>query len=189
MDYVTITDAVTLTGKSMSTIRRLVKRLRDGDARDHIKKEMTAQGERYLISRDFLLKEFEPDTQATTQADNQEDRQATTQMNSHDELVEVMREQLKKKDEQIAQLLERQRETNILMNNYQQRMLAMAPVEVEQKPSESLPPEPLPQQKTPSASATPSYAWGWLLGGVLVILLITLFVAYRDGLITLPWVR
>jgi hypothetical protein len=125
MEYVTITDAVTLTGKSISTIRRLVKRLRDDDARDYIKKEMTAQGERYLISREFLLKEFGPDTQATMQADSQEDMQATTQLNSHDELVEVMREQLKKKDEQIAQLLERQRETNILMNNYQQRLLTL----------------------------------------------------------------
>ena len=55
MDYVTITDAVTLTGKSISTIRRLVKRLSDEGHADSIKKEATTQGERYLIRRDALI--------------------------------------------------------------------------------------------------------------------------------------
>jgi hypothetical protein len=43
------------------------------------------------------------------------------------ETIDLLKEQLKQKDKQIEQLLERGRETNILLKGYQDRYLLAAP--------------------------------------------------------------
>lgn len=130
MDYISIAEAVVATGKSSSTIRRIIKRLADEGPPDTVKKESTSQGDKYYVRRDILWKELgiqEPSTN-DSQADT-----AETPVVSDGRLVEVLYEQLQKKDEQLQEkdkqielLLERQRETNILINTYQQKLLPMA---------------------------------------------------------------
>jgi len=170
MDYVTIADAVVLTGKSISTIRRLVKRLADEGRVDAIKKEVTTQGERYLIKRDILLHELG----LTIQPEVHVGSQVTTQSDTHEQLVSILREQLQRKDEQIALLLERQRETHVLLNGYQQRLLSALPIEVEQPPALQTP------QLDP---AKQSFTWVWLLISILILIALMLFVVIRDGLL------
>src|SRR4051794_28650207 len=127
-DYVTIPEAITLTGKSVSTIRRWVRKVASEPNQNIVKKEPGITSERYLIQRDALLKEFGKAVQEQVQVNTLED----THEDSHEQFMDILREQLQrqgeqlqKKDEQIAQLLERMRETNILMNNYQQRLLTL----------------------------------------------------------------
>lgn len=108
-EYVTILEAVNLTGNSLSTIRRLGKRL----PADSLKKD----GDKYLIKREALLNALG----VTIQEDVQVSTPVDYPQNSQDDIVSILREQLRIKDEQIAQLLERQRETNILMNNLRLR--------------------------------------------------------------------
>src|SRR4051794_4881495 len=118
-DYISIAEAVIATGKSSSTIRRIVKRLADEGPLDTVKKESTSQGDKYLVRRDTLWKALgiQTDTIDEVQTDT-----AETPSNTDGRLVEVLYEQLQKKDEQLQEkdkqitlLLERQRETNILI--------------------------------------------------------------------------
>lgn len=173
MDYVTIAEAVALTGKSISTIRRLVKRLADEGQTELVKKEQTAQGDRYLIRSDILYREFGMEVPSDSHAE----APVNSQLDGHEQLVVVLREQLQKKDEQITQLLERQRETNILMNNYQQRLLTVAPAE----PDVDLQRSNL-QPVTPKQSSS----WVWLVVGILILIAIILYTAYKNGLLTFP---
>src|SRR5690349_17873117 len=129
-DFVSVTEAIGLTGKSVSSIRRVIKRVSGTNA---VKKD----GERYLIKKDVLLKEL--GIQAATNEDTQTGTQLNTPLDTHDYLLEILKEQLErqsqqlqKKDEQIAQkddqitkLIERLRETNILMSTSQQRQLTV----------------------------------------------------------------
>src|SRR5690349_9207960 len=127
-DFVSVTEAIGLTGKSVSSIRRVIKRVSGTNA---VKKD----GERYLIKKDVLLKELgiQAATNEDTQTGTQLNTPLDTPLDTHDYLLEILKEQLErqsqqlqKKDEQIAQkddqitkLIERLRETNILMSTSQ----------------------------------------------------------------------
>jgi len=122
--HVTIQQAVQETGKSLSTIRRVVKRLP--------KESVIEQDGKYLIDRAALFAELGLTTQnqvstQPVQVDSQPS-QMSSQVDTQPDIVAILTEQLRIKDEQIAQLLERQRETNILMNNL--RLLTTAKPDV-----------------------------------------------------------
>lgn len=122
--HVTIQQAVAETGKSVSTIRRVVKRL--------AKESIIEQDGKYLIERAALFAELGLTTQnqvstQPVQVDSQPS-QMSSQVDTQPDIVAILTEQLRIKDEQIAQLLERQREANILMNNL--RMLTTAKPDV-----------------------------------------------------------
>ena len=130
--HLTIQEAVNETGKSVSTIRRAVKRL----TKDAIKE----QDGKYLIERSALLavlglttmnSQNEQVSSQGSQVDihpSQMSSQSPGQVSSQPDIVAILTEQLRIKDEQIAQLLERQRETNVLMNNL--RLLTTAKPDV-----------------------------------------------------------
>ena len=122
--HVTIQQAVAETGKSVSTIRRVLKRL--------AKESIIEQDGKYLIERAALFAELGLTTQnqvstQPAQVDSQPS-QMSSQVDTQPDIVAILTEQLRIKDEQIAQLLERQREANILMNNL--RMLTTAKPDV-----------------------------------------------------------
>jgi hypothetical protein len=185
-DYVTIAEAATITGRSVSTIRRIVRRIASEANQDVVKKAPGVTNERYLIRRDYLLKELNVEEQEASEPEDHEGfrEEVVTilreELQKRDEQLKKKDEQLQTKDEQIAQFLERQRETNILMNHYQQRLLSVAPAEVEQQPAVQ------PPALQPSK---PSFTWVWLLIGILILLAIVIFVVIRDGLLTFPWLR
>jgi len=120
MEYLTINEACSITGKSNITIRRLIKNLKKPD----VKKQKTATGFIYLINKDFLTTQLtnqEP-IQATTQKDKKNiiqaentTIQATTQLINHlTNQNEFLKDQIKEKDKQIAEINSRLKEANII---------------------------------------------------------------------------
>ncbi len=87
-----------------------------------------AQGKNhiYQVDADFIIDYFakpgddqraSADTNPTQNAPTQDDQRVT------DQLLKVLQDQLKEKDTQIAQLLDRNREANILLKDMQQKFL------------------------------------------------------------------
>jgi hypothetical protein len=165
-EYLNISQAVSLTGKSPQTIRRLIKNLlvsQDNLSGDYpnIKKVQTPSGFVYLIEKSFLSEKiknraYTPSNQTDnqksdlgSQSDNQEVIQESNQMNSQEssnneksndlnsqktnqnysldtqEMFDFLKRQLEEKDTQINQLLERTRESNLIINNLQNKILLL----------------------------------------------------------------
>ena len=119
-EWIDINETVKLSGKSIATIRRAIKRL----SSDSIKKDR----DKHLYKREVILNELGVDTTVAISPDTVMP-QSTIEHDTSIEtpLIEALKdqirmqsEQLHVKDEQIAQLLERQREFNILMNTQRQ---------------------------------------------------------------------
>jgi hypothetical protein len=115
-DYIDVLQAVNLSGKSLSTVRRAIKRVPP----ESVKKD----GDKHLYSREVLFRELGVNIQPESSLESQLDVHEPS-MDYHDELVEVLKKQVEDQQRTIAQLLERQREQNVLLNNYQQRMLTV----------------------------------------------------------------
>jgi len=195
MDYVTINEAVRLTGKSATAIRRLVEKLSKEDNRGVVQKEETPQGYKYRISREYLCGHYhiplETDSRtlemAVTPADNPADTPtdsprgnptdtpSDSRIQIYEDVIVTLKEQLKIKDDQLQHIFDRQRESNMLMNNDQQRLLTIAPKEMD---AESMRPDPQVMIQKQSSS------WVWIFIGVLILIGLMVFVAIRDGWIT-----
>ncbi len=110
MDYITIKEAVSLTGKSEATIRRLVKKATSGKPKK-AKKEKTASGYQWFISKEFILSETDNKTSNET-IDPQESL-----------TIQALLKQLEVKDRQIEELNSRLKEANILHIQLQNKLL------------------------------------------------------------------
>lgn len=150
----TLPQASEQTGKHKDTLRRLIKNLlkTDIEAKEKIKQEQTVRGFHYLIDEEYLLQHLQP-LQTKTSKKSAKDKMASNQpmhqpmnnvayqplTNKHqpsyaevkakDETIAILKNQLEEKDEQIKTLLERSRETNILLKGYQDKYLLNAPGE------------------------------------------------------------
>lgn len=165
-EYLNISQAVSLTGKSPQTIRRLIKNLmvsQDNLSGDYpnIKKTQTPSGFIYLIEKSFLSEKIknraytlnsQTDNQklySANQSDNQKDNQESNQIDSQEssnneksndlnsqkttqnysldtqEMFDFLKKQLEQKDNQINQLLERDRESNLIINNLQNKVILL----------------------------------------------------------------
>ncbi len=143
----TVRQARQLSGKSESTIKRMVREIvadpnhpdrRGVHPNDEELQRLRAAGEPYvwridreLLLRRFPLKEEETPSGEAAAAGGRPPGDAVMgvlqeQLHSKDEQIRTLEKQLDRKDEQIANLGERQRETNVLMRELQQR-LALAP--------------------------------------------------------------
>jgi hypothetical protein len=143
--FATVADARKLTGKSESTIKRLIREIvgdPDHPDRNAIQpsyaemERLRDSGEPYIwkIDPSLLLRRFPPKG-ATAESGSSGVaipsgdivvQVLQEQLHSKDEQIRVLEKQLDRKDEQISNLNERQRETNILMKELQQR-LSLAP--------------------------------------------------------------
>ena len=110
MDYITIKEAVSLTGKSEATIRRLVKKATSGKPKKATK-EKTASGYQWFISKEFILSETDNKTSNET-IDPQESL-----------TIQALLKQLEVKDRQIEELNSRLKEANILHIQLQNQFL------------------------------------------------------------------
>ena len=139
--WIDIDECVKLSGKSVATIRRAIRRL----PADSIKKD----GAKHLYKKAMILNELGVDTVTVKPiAVENSDTVVTESLIEHDRaddtpLIEALRsqitmqaEQLKEKQAIIEQLLERQRETNVLMNNL--RLLTTAKPDVTGKSEREL---------------------------------------------------
>lgn len=148
--HLTVKEAVKLTGKSESTIKRLIREVvkesnhvdRDSILPPHDDVERRREaGEPYIwkIDRQLLLRRF-PQEESTEEGSK--DRRSTSTDNNSAPIIEVLREQLQskdrqlqtletqldRKDEQIGALNERMRESNILMKELQEKVAIAAPL-------------------------------------------------------------
>jgi hypothetical protein len=129
--FASVAEARRLTGKSESTIKRLVREIvADPDHTDrgsiqpsHTEvSRLRSAGEPYVwkIDRELLLKRF-------PLKEREEAAPAGGGPPAGELVAQVLQEQLSSKDEQIANLGERQRETNVLMRELQARLALAAP--------------------------------------------------------------
>ena len=103
--YITIRQAVSLTGKSETTIRRLIIKASSSKPKKAIKKNNT-----WLIDKDFLLNYL--GIEFSEKADPQEDP-----------TIQALIKQLEVKDKQIEELNSRLKEANILHIQLQNQFL------------------------------------------------------------------
>lgn len=110
-----------------------------------IKIEAREGKQTYLLQKDFLLKyldnkgftqDYIQDTNQNTFEDKQDSNQGYNQGNNQNstqdanqattqDYIQTLKEQLKEKDTQINQLLERARESNLIINNLQNKILLL----------------------------------------------------------------
>ena len=122
--FLSIKEASLLTGKSESTLKRFVqKNFSSSNSKgtpknnQNIKREKAPKGYFWYIEENFLLENFSAEHSETQSPAENSD------------IVKILKEQLEKKDEQISQLLDRQRESNILTKNLQDKFLTLEPGE------------------------------------------------------------
>ncbi|MCA8996506.1 MAG: hypothetical protein KDA80_05970 [Planctomycetaceae bacterium] len=150
--FLPIKDAVKLTGKSESTIKRMIREVVNDPGHDDRSlilpsseeiEEKRKSGEPYIwrIHRDLLLKRFPPEDGSEPSGANpvqtaDQDRGSTQimevlreQLQSKDRQIATLETQLDRKDQQIHSLNERMHETHILMNELQKRLAIAPPVQ------------------------------------------------------------
>jgi hypothetical protein len=147
--HLTVSEARQFTGKSESTIKRLLRdivgdpqhvdRLFVLPSADEVERRKAAK-EPYVwkIDRQLLLRRFPQDETPVTASGgvpsgptgNPSDlvmQVLQEQLRSKDEQMRTLEKQLDRKDEQIASLNDRMRESNVLMRELQQRLAITAP--------------------------------------------------------------
>ena len=148
-NFISIKEAAAFSGRSESTIKRLILKVlaehRDDQAMvdQVIQKQRAAKGFFWYISRDFLTIEFgldrpvddhgAPAGQSSGQsaerpkAANGEplNDQVVDQWGLAGEIIALLKEQLKVKDEQIRNFQERNKENNILLKTFQDKIFLL----------------------------------------------------------------
>jgi len=128
-DFITIREASELTGKSDKVIRGLIKDLlkqSNPEATDLIRQDKTGGGFIYKINKDFLLKELKISEPADPVKEQVEPQSIVK------EVIEALKSQLNIKDRQIKDLgnkidglIERDRETNIILKSLQDKVFLL----------------------------------------------------------------
>lgn len=117
MALLTLDQVAKLTGKHRDTIRDKVRKLKT-DAGDNIQ---IIKG-KYHIDKDYALSHIETPMKSLGKPLG-----TPTPAPDQTKIIDILHEQLKQKDEQIKQLLERNREQNINMNQMQSQLKLSAP--------------------------------------------------------------
>ena len=129
----TIQEATQVTGKSEKTIRRLIKNLlkTDKNAGKKIQQTPSPGGFTYRLDKEYLLTQTQSPTQKATQEDTQrlpQDGQEASQLiKAKDETIAVLRIEIDRLHGEIGELLERDKERNILFHKFQDALLLEAP--------------------------------------------------------------
>jgi hypothetical protein len=124
--YITVKDAAKLTGKSESTIKRIVRETKKNKPsyianQKYFKFEILPTGhEKIFISRDFLKEFFNIQNPTTKQRSNEHSNERYDNT-VNQELIEFLKTQLIEKDKQIEALIDRNKEINLLFAQAQQR--------------------------------------------------------------------
>ena len=129
----TIQEATQVIGKSEKTIRRLIKNLlkTDKNAGKKIQQTPSPGGFTYRLDKEYLLTQTQSPTQKATQEDTQrlpQDGQEASQLiKAKDETIAVLRIEIARLHGEIGELLERDKERNILFHKFQDALLLEAP--------------------------------------------------------------
>ena len=127
-DYISIKEACEVSKKSLSTIRRFVAETKN-TAPKKLKYETLTNGtKKILIEFEYLNEYFNQTTYSNDSQTN--DSQGSQMSNSNEDMINVLKSaldtlkiELDAKNNHINMLLERQRETNIMIEGMNQRFL------------------------------------------------------------------
>lgn len=147
--HLTVTEARKLTGKSDSTIKRMIREItQDANhsdrsfilpSHDEVERRKKASAPYvWRIDRELLRRRFDVGGQSDEEEKPMQHaigggdpdivlQVLREQLKSKDDQLRTLETQLNRKDEQIANLNERMRESNILMKELQQRLAITAP--------------------------------------------------------------
>ena len=142
-EFITIAEAVRLTGQSDVDLMRLLKDRMESDGlsiESITRKEQRGNRMMYLISKTFLLKELdmaqnpqEPTAQGVAKEPVQEQQVSSdVLLVAKDEMIVTLQKIVETKDKQmddlskkIDELIERDRETNFLLRGLQEKIFAL----------------------------------------------------------------
>jgi len=117
---ITFTEACKILGKSERTLSRYIKK------KLIIPEKIKSQkGIKYFFNLAELESFKKPDTTGQMTRQNKFEDKNNDTLSLLNDTMKLLQKQLKAKDTQIKQLLERQRETNILMGQLQNRVLLL----------------------------------------------------------------
>lgn len=117
-NYLSIAETIIHYGKSESTIRNIVRIA--SKKKGVIKYEVLKNGSKKIyISIEYLDSKFKVVKESSKVVND------TLATNTSNELIEFLKSQLVEKDKQINELIERNRESNILMMDMQQKVLML----------------------------------------------------------------
>jgi len=167
-DWLTISDAAIFTGKSQNTIRKLIRGGTKSGTKVVTKKQKTGNRYRYLIDKASLAFHYQTGTTndyqtGTTGGTNvvpilQEQIQAL-----HRQLEQKDR-QLEEKDKQINELIERQREQNVIVKILQDRLLPGKTEPVVDQIDQDERTDRREQEKAKQAETLISWVWKRVIG-------------------------
>jgi hypothetical protein len=129
----TIQEATQITGKSEKTIRRLIKHLlkTDKNSDKKLKQIPYPGGFTYRIDKEYLLMQTQSPTEKATPEDTQrlpQDGQEGTQLlKAKDETIAILKTEIDRLHGEIGELLERDKERNILFHKFQDALLLESP--------------------------------------------------------------
>ena len=116
-DFISINEACKRFNKSISTIRRIVKKA----PQKALNKEKLATGhEKIYVSSEYLKECFNVVSKESSQIDNN-DITKDILLNSLNEQLEFLKKQLEEKDKQIDNFQTRQYENNVIIERLTQR--------------------------------------------------------------------
>lgn len=116
-DFISINEACKRFNKSISTIRRIVKKA----PQKALKKEKLVTGhEKIYVSSEYLKECFNVVSKESSQIDNN-DSSKDILLNSLNEQLEFLKKQLEEKDKQIDNFQSRQYENNVIIERLTQR--------------------------------------------------------------------
>jgi hypothetical protein len=176
MTFLTIEEAINNSGKSESTIRRLIRAMSASEQKKHLKKERLANGGyKYRISQSFLEEKYgkvkvvqekvKPKSKTKTKPKTLSNLTSGSIANldiaqqyieSLERQLRVKDNQLLEKDKQISDLIDRDRESNLLLDKINDalikyripEMLEAQTISFDESETESVSDnEPLPKEK------------------------------------------
>lgn len=117
MNYLTIQEAMKLTGKSESTFRNLARKLKASKSKDIKLEKLKTGHEKILFKESFINSYF--DTSSNTSSNSYQSQQEST---SNEELIEFLKSQIIVKDRQIETHLQTIQQQNVLILNAQEQV-------------------------------------------------------------------
>ncbi len=125
--FLSTKEATELTGKSANTIKNFIQKNFKNDNQkgdQKIKREKAPKGYFWFIEENFLRENFNI-PEKNKNSDSEIVELLKKQLEEQNFQIKNKDEQMKEKDSQIFQLLERQREANILLKNSQEKNLLL----------------------------------------------------------------
>lgn len=121
-NYLSIEQTVEYTNKSISSVRRLVKELKQNKSK-HIKLEKLKTGhEKVFISIEYLNNHFNINSSFNSSFNNSTNSSNDTFVNK---TLELLAKELEEKNRQIESLLQRQYESNVIIEQLQKKQLQL----------------------------------------------------------------